>query len=107
MSRARRFVHCVDSPKFKPEDLIEDPERLKKANELLLKDDLYNSSRVIFDLPEVDQYTYHAMVSVKLAQVQRIVELGDEKGLHDWYHNEDGTSVGCKTRNVLKLQGLC
>jgi len=94
MSRARRFVHCVDSPKFKPEDLIEDPERLKKANELLLKDDLYNSSRVIFDLPEVDQYTYHAMVSVKLAQVQRIVELGDEKGLHDWYHNEDGTSKG-------------
>jgi hypothetical protein len=103
MSRAGRFVHCVDSPKFKPNDLVEEPERLAKANELLQKNDLYNASRVIFDLPEVDRYVYHAMVSVKLAQVQHIVELGDDEGLHDWYHNDDGTSVSDKHILVLRL----
>lgn len=88
-----KFIHCVDSPSFKPHEIIDDVERQKQANELLTKDDLYNASRVFLSLPEPDTYTYHAMTSVKLAQVQHIVGLGGSNGLHAWYHAEDGSPV--------------
>jgi hypothetical protein len=88
-----KFTYCVGSPSFKPDEIIDDSERQQRANEMLAKDDLYSASRVLLDLPEPDTYTYHAMTSVKLAQVQHIVGLGGANGLHSWYHSEDGTPV--------------
>lgn len=93
MSRPVKLVHCVGSPDFKPEDLIEDAERQKQALELLAKNDLYNASRMLLRLPDPDTYTYHAMTSVKLAQVQSVVDLGGANGLHTWYRNEDRSPV--------------
>ncbi|KAL6858010.1 hypothetical protein ACO1O0_005457 [Amphichorda felina] len=86
-----RFTHCVGSPGFNPDDLIQDTERQKLAVELLAKDDLYGASKVLLSLPEPDAYTYHAMTSVKLAEVQRIVSMGGVNGLHNWYRQEDGS----------------
>ncbi|KAM6535142.1 hypothetical protein FALCPG4_004734 [Fusarium falciforme] len=91
MSRPASFTHCVGSPAFSPEDLIQDVDRQKQALDLLAKDDLYNASRVLLQLPEQDLYTYHAVTSVRLAQVQRVVSLGAVNGLHTWYRNEDGS----------------
>ncbi|KAF4462216.1 hypothetical protein FALBO_10981 [Fusarium albosuccineum] len=91
MSRPTDFTHCVGSPAFRPEDLIEDTDRQKQALDLLAHDDLYNASRVLLQLPEQDLYTYHAITSVKLAQVQHVVGLGGVNGLHSWYRNEDGS----------------
>ncbi|KAJ3516392.1 hypothetical protein NM208_g14848 [Fusarium decemcellulare] len=71
--------------------LIEDTDRQKQALDLLAHDDLYNASRVLLQLPEQDLYTYHAITSVKLAQVQHVVGLGGVNGLHSWYRNEDGS----------------
>ena len=88
-----RFTHCVGSPAFKPDDLIQDAERQKQATELLAKDDLYGASKALLSLPEPDTYTYHAMTSVKLAEVQRIVAMGGVNGLHNWYRQEDGSPV--------------
>lgn len=88
-----RFTHCVGSPGFNPDDLIQDTERQKLAVELLAKDDLYGASKVLLSLPEPDAYTYHAMTSVKLAEVQRIVSMGGVNGLHNWYRQEDGSPV--------------
>ncbi|KAK5991009.1 hypothetical protein PT974_09284 [Cladobotryum mycophilum] len=92
MSRSSRGVpRCVGSPAFNPDELIQDAPRLKQTRELLAKNDLYNASRVLLGLPDKDIYTYHAMTSVKLAEVQHVVSLGAVNGLHTWYRNEDGS----------------
>ena len=102
MSRPAKFAYCVGSPTFNPEDLIQDIDRQKQAQDLLTKHDLYNASRVLLRLPEQDAYTYHAMTSVKLAEVQRIVSLGGANGLHTWYRNEDRSPVS--TAFIVGLQ---
>lgn len=104
-----KFVHCVGSPAFQPNKLIEDIDRQKQALDYLLKNDLYNASRVLFQLPDPDTYTYHAMTSVKLAQVQHVVNLGGVNGLHAWYRNEDGSPVralSSMTREERELERL-
>lgn len=88
-----KFVHCVGNPAFKPDGAIEDIDRQKEAVDYLLKNDLYNASRVLFQLPDPDPYTYHAITSVKLAQVQSVVNLGGSNGLHAWYRDDDGSPV--------------
>ncbi|KAF4977005.1 hypothetical protein FZEAL_6405 [Fusarium zealandicum] len=90
MSRPAKFIHCVGSPAFNPEELVQDIDRQKLALEQLAQNDLYNASRVLLQLPEQDLYTYHAITSVKLAQVQSVVSLGGVNGLHTWYRDEDG-----------------
>lgn len=101
MSSKIKFTHCVGNSAFKPKDLIKDTERQEQAQSFLAKDDLYSASRVLLGLPEPDTYTYHAMTSVTLAQVQHIVNLGGVNGLHAWYRQEDGASVrGAVIRSV-------
>lgn len=90
---SRKPPPCVGSPAFRPDEAIKDTARLKQAQELLAKNDLYNASRVLFSLPDPDGYTYHAMTSVKLAEVQRVVDMGGVNGLHTWYRHEDGSPV--------------
>lgn len=93
MAPPAKFVHCVGNPALSPEELIQDTETLSQARELLTKDDLAGASRVLLGLPERDTYTYHAMTSVSLAQVQHVVSLGGVNSLHTWYRQEDGTPV--------------
>lgn len=101
------FTHCVGNPAFNPDELIGDAERQKKAAEYLAKDDdLYTASRVLLGLPEPDTYTYHAMTSVKLAEVQRVVSAGGVNGLHTWYRHEDRSPVRTSTSNALCLSVL-
>jgi hypothetical protein len=90
---ARKIVHCVGSPSFQPQEAIKDTACQDEARQCLAKDDLLAASRVLFSLPDPDEYVYHAMTSVKLAEVQRIVTLGGINGLHGWYRAEDGSPV--------------
>jgi hypothetical protein len=90
---SRKAAHCVGSPAFKPDEAIQDTARLKQAQEFLTKNDLYNASRTLLSLPEPDGYTYHAMTSVNLAEVQHVVDMGGANGLHTWYRQEDGEPV--------------
>ncbi|KAH0524695.1 hypothetical protein TsFJ059_007171 [Trichoderma semiorbis] len=92
MSRTLKAPRCVGSPSFAPDEVIEDAPRLQQARELLAANDLYNASRALLSLPERDSFTYHAMTSVKLAEVQHVVGLGDVNNLHAWYRDEDGTA---------------
>ena len=55
--------------------------------------DLRSSIIRTFSLPENDDYTYHAIASVTLAQVQEAIYHGREAGLHAWYRDEDGRVV--------------
>jgi hypothetical protein len=90
---SRKVVHCVGSPSFEPQKLLDDAGRQSQAYELLAKDDLLSASRILLSLPDPDEYVYHAMTSVKLAEVQRVVALGGVNGLHAWYRAEDGSPV--------------
>ncbi|KAL6824849.1 hypothetical protein V8C40DRAFT_244930 [Trichoderma camerunense] len=92
MSRTLKAPRCVGSPSFAPDEVIEDAPRLQQARELLAANDLYNASRALLSLPERDTFTYHAMTSVKLAEVQHVVGLGGVNNLHAWYRDEDGTA---------------
>lgn len=94
MSRPSRVpARCVGNPVFQPEAIVKDDDRLKEARDLLAQNDLYQASRVLLGLPERDVYTYHAVASVRLGEVQFVVNKGGENGLHDWYRNEDRSAV--------------
>ena len=97
MSRTSNAARCVGSPSFRPEEAIEDTARHQQARDLLAKNDLYEASRVLLGLPERDSYTYHATASVKLAEVQNVVNLGGANGLHAWYRGEDGSPVSASS----------
>ena len=97
-------MHCVGSPSFQPQQLIEDANRQSKAQQHLANDELRAASRVLLSLPDPDAYVYHAMTSVKLAEVQRIVSMGGVNGLHGWYRAEDGTPVRRPSTNTMFAQ---
>lgn len=103
MSRPSKVpARCVGNPSFRPEEIIKDQDRLKEARDLLTQNDLYQASRVLLGLPERDTYTYHAIASVKLAEVQHVVSRGGANGLHAWYKAEDGSPVSYPPWNDVK-----
>lgn len=98
MPRRSDFVYCVGSALFDPKVVIEDAGIQGRVLEALDKDDLRDASRILLQLPDRDDYTYHAITSVKLAQVQHVVNLGRANGLHTWYRSSDKLPVRRKTR---------
>lgn len=63
-------------------------------------DDFRSSITKTFGLPEDDNYVYHAIASVSLAQVQHAIDVyknttkhGAESGLHAWYFDNEGEPV--------------
>lgn len=93
MPTAAKKQYCVGSAGFDPSAAASDDTLQAQIDELLKKDDLLGASRVLFKLPNNDDYVYHANASVSLAQVQHIVQLGGVNGLHNWYKMTDGTPV--------------
>jgi hypothetical protein len=85
LAKGISFTHCEGNPSFTPADIIQDIERQKQTLAYLEKNDLLRAATCLFGLPEKDTYVYHAMTSVRLAEVQHIVGLGGVNGLHDWY----------------------
>ncbi|KAL8719494.1 MAG: hypothetical protein Q9225_003503 [Loekoesia sp. 1 TL-2023] len=64
---------------------IGDPSALLPQN-----NDLRSSIISAFNLAQSDNYVYHAIASVTLAQVQEAIEHGAENGLHAWYPDASG-----------------
>lgn len=89
--------YCVGAPAFDPATVNGDEKLPQQISELLEKDDLYGASRVLLKLTDNDGYVYHATSSVRLAEVQHIVQLGGINGLHNWYRTVEGTPV-CSAR---------
>lgn len=85
--------YCVGSTEFNPLAVCRDELLRDHVGELLQKNDLYQACRLLFKLPDNDDYVYHATASVRLAEVQHIVQLGAVNGLHTWYQTEDGSQV--------------
>lgn len=93
MPHPSRSTYCVGSPSFQPEAAANDDTKKRQVLELLATNDLYNASRVLFGLPQNDEYVYHATASVKLDEVQHVVNLGAINSLHAWYKSDDGSQV--------------
>ena len=51
---------------------------------------LLSSIIAAFNLGQSDNYVYHAVASVTLAQAQDAIEHGSDNGLHAWYFDEAG-----------------
>ena len=73
--------------KFDPDALFDAWRDGRKS--LPSNDDLRSSILSTFDLPQKDDYVYHAIASVTLAQVQKAIEHGGKNGLHAWYLDEN------------------
>lgn len=85
---------CAGNPSFKPKTVFDDSDRLQEALDWLHRENsLYQACRVLFNLPHPDDYTYHAIASVTLAEVQHAIDLGASHNLHAWYRNPDRSPV--------------
>jgi hypothetical protein len=78
---------CEGSRTFNPDTVLLDAAALDKAAAFLAENDLESAIKTYFGLAQDDKYVYHAITSVTLAQVQRVVNLGSANGLHDWYRD--------------------
>lgn len=88
MAQAKTAPGIADAGAFDPDTLVE-----KWANGELAGpngNDLQAAVKETFGLKENDSYTYHAVMSVTLAECQRAINHGDKSGLHVWYLDEDG-----------------
>jgi hypothetical protein len=90
----RPQARTVKSASFDPAQFFDTwPAR---SSELIPQDDDLQTSIVkAFGLKEPDDYIYHAIASVTLAQVQHAVSRGaGENGmLHAWYRDTEGKQV--------------
>ncbi|KAK9776370.1 hypothetical protein SCAR479_06982 [Seiridium cardinale] len=84
---AKPFTYCEGASKWDPAIYIADKELHTRTASHLAKDDLASAIAESFALPPRDAYTYHAIVSVTLAQVQHVIGLGAANGLHAWYRD--------------------
>ncbi|KAK8140894.1 hypothetical protein G3M48_001476 [Beauveria asiatica] len=91
MAHGAKKQYCAGSAGFEPSLVSGDDALHVQIAELLADNDLLGASRVLFKLPNNDDYVYHATASVSLAQVQHVVRLGGVNGLHNWYRMIDGT----------------
>lgn len=84
----------VGSQAFHPDHLFTDESLLSRVRTLLDQNDFQSAILAAFQLPESDDYIYHATASVTLAQVQNAINAGAKNGLHDWYIEDDGKPNG-------------
>ncbi|KAI1379689.1 hypothetical protein F4677DRAFT_441896 [Hypoxylon crocopeplum] len=87
MAPSRAFTYCEGAPSWKPATYIADAALQKRAESLLANDNLQSAIAISFALPPPsrDRYVYHAIVSVTLPEVQHVISLGGQNGLHAWY----------------------
>ena len=82
------MARTENSASFSPDAFLDPSDAtvgLQAARPFLEKNDFRGAIIAAFALSERDAYTYHAMASVSLAQVQSAVDAGPANRLHAWY----------------------
>ncbi|KAI1392310.1 uncharacterized protein F4822DRAFT_124578 [Hypoxylon trugodes] len=85
---SKPFIYCEGAPSWDPATYVADTALHERVEAFLAADDLQSAIIASFGLPTPprrDPYVYHAIVSVTLPEVQHVVSLGRQNGLHDWY----------------------
>ncbi|KAI1104561.1 hypothetical protein F4804DRAFT_185578 [Jackrogersella minutella] len=87
MAPGKPFTYCEGAPSWNPTTYVADTALHERAEALLAGDNLQSAIATSFSLPPPrrDPYVYHAIVSVTLPEVQHVVSLGRQNGLHAWY----------------------
>ncbi|KAI1779355.1 hypothetical protein F4818DRAFT_247839 [Hypoxylon cercidicola] len=87
MAPKKHFTYCEGAPSWNPTAYAADTALHERAEALLAQDNLQAAVVASFSLPPPrrDPYVYHAIVSVTLPEVQHVVSLGGQNGLHAWY----------------------
>ncbi|KAI1212692.1 uncharacterized protein F4807DRAFT_346187 [Annulohypoxylon truncatum] len=85
--RNKPFRYCEGAPSWNPTTYTADAPLHARAEALLADDEFASAIAASFSLPPPhrDKYTYHAIISVTLAEVQHAISLGRQNGLHAWY----------------------
>ncbi|KAI0885947.1 uncharacterized protein GGS22DRAFT_121835 [Annulohypoxylon maeteangense] len=85
--KKKPFTYCEGAPSWNPTTYIADAPLHARVEALLANDDFASAIAASFSLPPPnrDKYTYHAIVSVTLPEVQHAISLGRQNGLHAWY----------------------
>ncbi|KAI2637641.1 hypothetical protein GGS26DRAFT_419384 [Hypomontagnella submonticulosa] len=106
------FTYCEGAPSWNPATYIADAALQERAETFLASDNLQSAVAASFSLPPPsrDPYVYHAVVSVTLPEVQRVVSLGGHNGLHSWYFappsSDDGENGEDNEKNAARLTPL-
>lgn len=81
--------HTVGSPAFDPDAFFDawDQSSVPQDN------DFRTAIIKAFNLKSNDDYVYHAIASVTLAQVQHAINHGAQAGLNAWYRDAEGRQV--------------
>ena len=87
--RARPKAITIGSSSFDPGQFLD----RWQASDVPQDNNLGDSIRTSFGLKPTDDYVYHAVASVTLAQVQVAIHHGDANGMHAWYRDESGQQV--------------
>lgn len=82
-------AQTTGSARFQPDAFIESWAN-DRGSLLPQSNGLRSSIIAAFHLAQTDNYVYHAIASVTLAQVQEAIEHGGENGLHAWYPDKSG-----------------
>ncbi|KAI0388759.1 hypothetical protein F5Y17DRAFT_180618 [Xylariaceae sp. FL0594] len=86
---AAKITYCEGSPSWNPDAYLADAEVHARAEKYLSeKNDLRSAIATSFSLRKTDNFVYHAIVAVTLAQMQQAVDAGRAHGLHNWYYGE-------------------
>lgn len=91
------------SARFDPDVLFEKWDRGQKT--LPNENDLRSSIISTFELTPHDNYVYHAIASVTLAQAQTAIHHGAGSGLHAWYHDSMEHAVS-RSSLLIPLEAL-
>lgn len=98
-------AQTIGSAQFEPgiffDSWAKDPGSL-----LPLDNDLRTSITTAFNLPESDNYVYHAVASVTLKQVQEAIEHGGQNGFHAWYTDGSGKKSEVSHCSLYRVQNL-
>ncbi|KAI1407786.1 hypothetical protein F5Y13DRAFT_174020 [Hypoxylon sp. FL1857] len=96
MAPGKPFTYCEGAPSWNPTTYIADTALHERAEALLAGDNLQSAIAVSFSLPPPrrDPYVYHAIVSVTLPEVQHVISLGRQNGLHSWYFAPSPSTSG-------------
>ena len=86
----QRFARTTGSVEFVPDKFFDSWGLSKPIPNGL---DMRSSITTAFNLSNNDQYVYHAIASVTLAQVQEAINNGGKHGLHAWYLDNEGNVV--------------
>ncbi len=82
-------AQTTGSADFEPDDFL--ASWAKDSKTLLPQENGLRSSIIAaFNLGQSDNYVYHAVASVTLAQVQDAIEHGSDHGFHAWYSDDAG-----------------